>query len=68
MEITSAEFSVNKSAEKMVTIVHNSYWFKLSKERSIAQLSVHINGSPSRVQEKPKIPSNPQRENISTKN
>ena len=23
MEITSAEFSVNKSAEKMVTIVHN---------------------------------------------
>ena len=31
MEITTAEFSVNKSAEKMVTIVHNSYWFKLSK-------------------------------------
>jgi|GEM_PF-2977501 len=31
MEITTAEFSVNKSAEKMVTTVHNSYWFKLSK-------------------------------------
>jgi len=31
MEITTAEFSVNKSAEKMATTVYKSYCFKCIK-------------------------------------